>query len=355
MKRNAIVTICLMALTLLGVAGCKGNSSGTSILKPTSSGAPYEVLVVTSPEDLQSGTYEALNNILSSEISGLPQSERAFKVSKVLEKDYSRALRYCRNIILIKIDRIYTQGKIKFSRNVYSSPQVIMTIQAADAKQFVRYVNDNSQTIIDFLTKVEMNREIDLLKKTHNLNVSQKVKEMFDCDVWVPQELVKSKVGKNFFWVTTDRGERDMSFVIYSYPYRDLNTFTADYFFAKRDSVMKANIPGPREGMYMSTARPYVTVKDSEVKGQYAQIARGLWEMVKYDMGGPFVSISRVDEKNQRVIVVEAFIYAPGDEKRNLMRRMEAALYTLKLPDEIDVERLNYSIEEITIEPDSLN
>lgn len=355
MKRNAIVTISLMAITLLSIAGCKGNSSGKSILTPTSSGAPYEVLVVVSPEDLQSGAYEALNSVLCDDIPGLPQSEKSFKVSKVIENDFSRALRYCRNIIIIKIDRIYSQGKIKFSRNVYSSPQVMMTIQAADSKQFIQYVNENSKSIIDFLTKVEMNREIDLLKKTHNLNVSQKVKEMFDCDVWIPQELVKSKVGKDFLWASTDRGERDMSFVIYSYPYRDLNTFTPEYFFAKRDSVMKANIPGPREGQYMSTARPYVTVKNSEVKGKYAQIARGLWEMTNYDMGGPFVSISRVDEKNQRVIVSEAFIFAPGDEKRNLMRRMEAALYTLRLPDELDVDRFNYSIEEVTIEPDSLN
>lgn len=355
MKRNAIVTIGLMVLTLMSVAGCKGNSSGKSLLTPTSSGAPYEVLVVASTEDLQSGAYEALNNVLIQDIPGLPQSEKSFKVSKVVEDDFSRALKYCRNIIIIKIDRIYSQGKIKFSRNVYSAPQVIMSIQAADVNQFKQYVNENRQSIIDFLTRVEMNREIDLLKKTHNMNVSQKVKEMFDCDVWVPQELVKRKEAKNFFWATTDRGERDMSIVIYSYPYRDVNTFTSDYFFAKRDSVMKANIPGPREGQYMSTARPYVTVKDSEVKGKYAQIARGLWEMTNYDMGGPFVSISRVDEQNQRVIVAEAFIYAPGDEKRNLMRRMEAAIYTLRLPDEIDVDRFSYAIEEVTIEPDSLN
>jgi hypothetical protein len=95
-----------------------------------------------------------------------------------------------------------------------------------------------------------------------------------------------------------------------------------------------------------------VSVKDTEVRGEYAQIARGLWEMENYDMGGPFVSISRVDEKNQMVVVVEAFVYAPGDDKRNLMRRMEAALYTLALPEEKEVEKFSYGIEEITIVPE---
>ena len=51
-------------------------------------------------------------------------------------------------------------------------------------------------------------------------------------------------------------------------------------------------------------------------------------------MGGPFVSFSRVDEENNRVIVAEGFVYAPEKMKRGLIRRLEGALYTLKLPEE---------------------
>jgi hypothetical protein len=42
-----------------------------------------------------------------------------------------------------------------------------------------------------------------------------------------------------------------------------------------------------------------------------------------------------VDEVNGRVIVAEAFVYSPGKKKRDIMRRMEAALYTLQLPGEL--------------------
>ena len=34
-------------------------------------------------------------------------------------------------------------------------------------------------------------------------------------------------------------------------------------------------------------------------------------------MGGPFVSHAHLDEKNQRVVVAETFVYAPGTKKRN--------------------------------------
>ena len=59
---------------------------------------------------------------------------------------------------------------------------------------------------------------------------SAKVGSMFDCDVWIPQELSNYKVGKGFLWASTNRASADMNFVIYSYPYTDRNTFTKEFF-----------------------------------------------------------------------------------------------------------------------------
>ena len=348
--RKLLLTMSVFLL-LCGCGG--GNGKGGSVFKPTSSGVPYEILLVTDSENFQNGILESLQNVLESDVPGLPQPESAFKISKVSTGNFGSNLKYCRNIIMLNIDRTYTMTKLKFSRDVYSAPQMIMTLQGPDAESVRGFLNESGETIVDFFTRAEMNREIELLKKKHSLSVQENVRNLFGCDVWVPQELAKTKTAENFFWATTDRGSRDMSFVIYSYPYRDLNTFTADYFFDKRDSVMRVNIPGPRDGQYMQTARPYVDVADSELRGRYAQIARGLWEMKNYDMGGPFVSVGRVDEKNQRVVVAEGFVYAPGDEKKNLMRRMEAAVYSLQLPDEIDERNFSYGIEEVTIEPEN--
>ena len=63
---------------------------------------------------------------------------------------------------------------------------------------------------------------------------------------------------------------------------------------------------------------------------------RGLWRMQGDMMGGPFVSHTRLDKKNHRVVVAEGFVYAPETDKRNFMRRIEAALFTLRLPGEFE-------------------
>ncbi|WP_455672068.1 DUF4837 family protein [Phocaeicola sp.] len=332
-----------LVLVVLVLASCKKGQK--SLFTPTSSGRAYEVLVVVNNAMWDRAAGRALFDVLDTNVPGLPQPERSFRISNVDPMHFDRVLKIFRNIIVVDIQDIYTQPKLKFSRNVYAAPQMIMTIQAPNEKEFEEFVEKNGQVIIDFFVKAEMNRQVSLLREKHNDIVSTKVASMFDCDIWVPAELSNYKTGKDFIWASTNRATADMNFVMYSYPYADKDTFTKEYFVHKRDSVMKENIPGEREGMYMATDSMFVDVENIMVKGEYAQEARGLWQMEGDMMGGPFVSHARVDRANGRVIVVEAFIFSPDKLKRNLMRQMEASLYTLRLPNES-------LIDEIVISPD---
>ena len=323
------------------------------ILMPNASGLPYEMLVVMDDAQWERPVGRALFNVLDTDVPGLPQSERSFRITRVEPSGMnSNMFRIMRNIIKVDIQKDrYTQPKFKFARDVYSHPQMMMTLQAPDEASLAQYIEENAQSIIDFFTKSEMNREISNLREQHNPMVSNLAKELLGVDIWVPFEVDNYKKGKDFLWASTNTGKKDMSIVLYSYPYTDTNTFTLEYFLNKRDSVMKVNIPGGPEGSYMTTQRDYVYVEDATVHGKYAQVARGLWKVQGDRMGGPIVSHSRVDEVNGRVIVAEAFVYAPEMLKRDLIRRMEAALYTLQLPQETEVNSLSYSLEEIVIEP----
>lgn len=302
------------------------------MITPVASGRPYEILVVADDKCWMSPD-SALFHVLDTDVPGLPQSERSFRISRVRPDYFERGMRLFRNIIIVDIQDIYTQTKFKYSRDVYSSPQMIMSIQSPNQKDFAEYVSKHGQVIVDFFTRAEMNREVSLLKTKHSEVISAKVGSQFDCDVWLPVELNSYKTGEQFFWASTQLN--DMNFVMYSYPYTDKQTFTKAYFIHKRDSVMQINLPGSEEGMYMQTAdSSFVSVRNIAVKGDYAFEARGLWEMKNDAMGGPFVAHARVDRANGRVIVVEGFVYNPGKLKRDQIRKLNAALYTLKLPSE---------------------
>ena len=301
-----------------------------SIVTPVSSGRPYEVLVVADDKCWNSPD-SALFHVLDTDVPGLPQPERSFRISRVRPEYFDRSTRLFRNIIIADIQDIYTQTKFKYTRDAYSSPQMIMTIQSPNQEEFAEYVSKNGQVIIDFFTRAEMNREVKLLEKKHNDVLSAKVQSFFDCDIWMPVELASYKVGQQFLWASSNLN--DLNFVIYTYPYTSKGTFTKAYFIEKRDSVMKANIPGVKEGMYMVTADSiFVEARNIAVQGDYAYEVRGLWEMENDAMGGPFVSHVRVDRTNGRIVVVEGFVYNPGKLKRDQIRKLNAALYTLKLP-----------------------
>ena len=62
---------------------------------------------------------------------------------------------------------------------------------------------------------------------------------------------------------------------------------------------------------------------------------RGLWKILNGEaMGGPYVSHTRLDQVNGRIVTAEAFLYAAGQKKRTALRQAEAILYTLKLPED---------------------
>ena len=342
--KKQVVNLLSMALMALVLFSCKGDGKGggKSIFTPVSSGRPYEMLVVIDKAMWERPAGRALFNVLDTDVPGLPQPERSFRISNIGPDRFDRGMRIFRNIIDVDIRPIYTQPKLKYSRDSYSSPQMIMTIQAPDEDSFEEFVTKNKQVILDFFTKSEMNRQIALLKKEHSSVVAAKVESMFGCGIWIPADMERYKQGTDFLWASNDRNTSDvsMNFVIYSYPYTDKDTFTKDYFVHKRDSVMKINIPGSREGQYIQTDADYVSVKNFSVKGEYAFEARGLWYMENDMMGGPFVSHARVDRPNGRVVVVEGFIFAPEKMKRDLMRKMEASLYTLNLPQEQGLEEI---------------
>lgn len=325
MKKSLSILSIAIATVLLSSCGGKN-----SVFTPSSSGTPYEMLVVVPPGVWERPAGRSLFEVLDTDVPGLPQSERSFRIMNSAPDNFDRTLRIFRNIIVVDIQDIYTQAKFNSGKDVYAAPQNILYIQSPNEEQFAEFVTENKQTIIDYFTRAEMNRQVALLEKNHNDLIKRKVQSMFGAEIWLPADLTSSKEGEDFFWASTNSLSADQNFVIYSYPYTDKNTFTKEYFVHKRDSFMRANIPGAREGMYMATDSLFTNVKPIEVQGEYALEARGLWKVKGDFMGGPYVSHTRLDKANNRIVTAEVFIYSPDKLKRNLMRRMEASLYTLK-------------------------
>jgi len=81
--------------------------------------------------------------------------------------------------------------------------------------------------------------------------------------------------------------------------------------------------------------------KRIDFKGHFAVEMRGMWDLEGDFMGGPFLSYTFVDPRNNRIFTIDGFVYNPNEEKKDLVRQLEAILYTLDFPQQTTTETAN--------------
>ena len=59
------------------------------------------------------------------------------------------------------------------------------------------------------------------------------------------------------------------------------------------------------------------------IDGKFTKEVRGIWEMTGDFLGGPFSTYIYLDEKAGEIFMLDAFIYAPGKNKRNMMQQLD--------------------------------
>lgn len=284
-------------------------------LKPRSGGEPFEVVVMAADEEFGS----AIDSVLEQPMAALPQEEPLFSVSRSQATELTQATRYARTIVKIERDTTLSRTTIRYSRDRYAAPQLIATIATPN----VAALRGAGKRLVALLEGFELNALAASLDGHRNSEAEKRLADTFGLSMKVPQELNTSKWGRDFAWLS-DNGKLSMGNIcLYSYPGR---AFDAATFVDRRDSVMAHNIPGETPAMRMATERrqPLSVAREGR-----ATVVRGLWQMENDAMGGPFVALARVDSQRGRVVVAEAFVYAPGRKKRAKLRRLEAAARTM--------------------------
>lgn len=317
----------LLLSVLISLTACNDIS-----LKPNSTGAANEILVVIDDSINNSAVGDSLFAILNQDVPGLNQSEPYFNISRTNTKNFADILKPARNIIIVNINNTYSHTKISHYKDQWSKPQSILKINGFDIADVANTISKYEDEILQYFIKAERKRSISYQTRYSERDAMKKVKDKFGFSIVLPKGMNRFKNEDNFMWIANSSREVNQNIVIYTYPYTENDAFTREKILHKRDSVMMLWIPGPSPDSYMGTEyryNPPIARETSLENGNYAMEVRGLWTAIGDIMGGPFVSISCLDEKNQQVVTVEAFVYAPNKYKRNIMRQLEAILYTI--------------------------
>ena len=285
----------------------------------------------------------------------MPQVEPYFRVTKVPTAQFDDMFKPTRNILFVDINpQKYTQLKAKVSNDYWSTPQALCHIQSPSEEEFVSYWLEHGEEIREWFVNQEIKRQMKFYRASTNKD-ARAILQAQGYDMLIPEDymlIMDTVLGGastyslrnpitvapevRLMWCCNNKGSMRRDIVVYSYPYTDENTFTLAYLNDKRDAVLSRIVSASVEGSYMGTEYKVmppqlrnITVQEDE----HATEVRGLWKIINGEaMGGPYVSHTRLDQVNGRIVTAEAFLYGAGQKKRTALRQAEAILYTLSLP-----------------------
>ena len=305
-----------------------------TVVLPRSVGSFNKVTVVASGSIWLGEPGKEIRTSFGELMVGLPQPERTLSVGQVAPNGFTSMMRSNRNILVLEESDKESYNK---TYNKYASPQTIVYISAKDKEGLVNVLKKNMKDIIQtfkdsdirLLQEVFYNKRIDDSKylTLQNLNIS----------LTIPEEFKTVDDTGEFLWLRHHltsgiaRGAGNSNILVYSLPLNE-TTMSPDNIVSMRDAIGEKYIPGSKDGMYMITEAAYTPFTiDTEILGNKAFETRGKWEVKNDFMAGPFLNYAILDKKNNRLLVVEGFTYAPSVNKREFIFELEAIAKSLKI------------------------
>lgn len=341
MKQNFIFLFAAI-LALVVFQSC----SDEPVLHQNITGKANEMVIVISDESWNGKPGELLRNTLGQSHIALPQDEPVFDLINVPHAGFKKIFRTTRNIIQTSISaNVETPGVI-FKDDVWAYPQATVEINAKNAGQFEELFNENSGRIMSYFLLAEKKRLTMNYQKYAEKLILNALNENFGLTMTVPPGFAIARQKKDFIWVKYETPEISQGIILYAFPYISDSTFTENYLVAKTDSVLEINVPGPTAGSYMAVEKQIDQVLNIfEHNKNYTVEMRGLWRLENDFMGGPYVALAELDASNQRVVVAFGYVYAPSKDKRNLLQQVEAMVYSLKMNNQSENDKINSQIK----------
>lgn len=300
---------------------------------PSCTGKAGDLLIVMDSLYYNHEAGDAIKQIFSQEQDGLPQPEPLFNVIQVPQRSFARIFHPMRNIIMVNIEED-AKMKLTVRKNVWAESQLVVTITAPTGDLAAETITKNTGVLLDYFNDKEIARLHAKFRVNANSKNAQMINEKFGLSLNLDELYTVANEGDDFLWMRKDKtaGGHQISqnIMIYTYPYVSDSTFEVENLVAKRNFYTKKYVTGSNKGSYMLSYKEYIPVqKEISLNGVYVNELRGLWHMHRDFMGGPFNNYSLVDEKNNRVICIDGYVYSPKFDKREFLREQEALIKTI--------------------------
>lgn len=311
---------------------------GEKVSSPRSSGKTAEMIVATNNETKWEGQVgEVVRTYFNQDYEVLAQPEPLFEMAntQISKLNNTKMFKSHHNILIIDIDENVTEPLLEARKDFWASPQRVISIKAPSEEVFVEFFDEKKDAIYSVLMDSEYERLIKTFKAFRDRDIINKLSTNFHFTLEIPSGFYIAKQIADFAWIRKETQNNSQGLIIYTYDFVDTLAFDQARIVAFRNTITQEYIPGPSEGSYMVVDEKYSPVISRKIdfNGLFAIETRGLWKVEGDFMGGSFVNYTFVDEKRNKVVTIDGYVYAPSKPKRDLLMQMEAIAHSLTFVD----------------------
>lgn len=324
MKKLAVLIV--LVCTILS---CNEGTKQNQRMVPKSSGNLYNVSVVVDNELWKGNVGDAIRDVLTTVVPGLPQPEPMFDINQIPPQVFSGFA--AKNRIVLKIEQS-DKSEIKIATDAYAQPQKVVVVSGPSDSKIIEVLKSNKDKILDTFKNQEIEARQTLTN--NSLHTNNNIEKKLGISVKFPSIYRIAKEDGDFFWVRKNLTTGTNNFMVYQVPLDaiDKEGDITQQIITIRDSVGKKYIPGPIDGSYMKTEEAYTpflftTIIDN--KPTYE--VRSTWDIEGTYNAGPFVNYMVEDKINNRYVVLEGFTFAPSVNKRDYILELESIIKSLKI------------------------
>lgn len=323
----------LFVVIMVSVWSCKeGGEAGKSMLSPVS-GATNELMVIM-PKALWDGAVgDTIKQFFGQAQIGLPQGEPIFDLLNLPPARFEKNVKFHRNLLLVNISGKADSASVHFFDSPWAKSQKIFKITAPDEEAFFRIFDANKEKMMGVYLKAERDRLIEVYRKTPDKKIFNLFKNKYDILLHCPGGYNINKDTNDFVWISSETRVDSKGIIFFQERYEDESQLNYRIIQDKVNEELKKYIPGPLNNTWMALdmVTPMMTAVYQYEGEHYAVLMKGLWTVVNDFMGGPFVLNVVLDQKNERVVYMMGYVYAPEGKKRNMMRQVESIIYSMQI------------------------
>ncbi|WP_422360836.1 DUF4837 family protein [Reichenbachiella sp.] len=350
--RNVQNLFILLIIFLTASCGSDATKNGGSKSHlPVARGEANAILCVMDTTQWNGPVGEALRDIFSDYVPGLPQDEPYFKLRNINPLKMNNILKTGKSMIFVStmdnhgaqsraMQNYFTSSSLEKilkdtalyrlpQKNQFARGQEILHLFGQTEKQLIDHLKRDKELLRNYFLNIENKRISKAIFKVREKQIEKTLRETHGFDVQVPYGYDLAKNQRDFVWIRLLDPEYEKNIFVHyrpfntRAPFEDVLVFREEITSSYMRDVQKPDI-------FMTLQNENMNIREANFKGKYAKEVRGLWKLSDISGGGPFVSYVFVDESQKRLYYLEGYVYAPSKDKREFMQEMEVIINTFR-------------------------